>query len=259
MYGQNFLIDNNIAHNIVKAANLTKDDNVLEIGPGKGILTKIILPLVDYLICIEIDTKLCKQLEYFFASCAIKNVKIVNYDFLKYCIPDNKKFKIIANLPYNIGTAIIQKILPISNWNTAIFMLQKETVLKLTANPDDKNYGYISIFTLYYSDCTILFNVSAKCFNPSPKSTITSSVIKLTNKFSKPPDPLFFYFIKHVFSTRRKTILNSICSFKGLQKQQVRKILDNLKVDSFLRPNQLSISDFLKLTEEIKKYIIPQI
>ncbi|MDR0956702.1 MAG: 16S rRNA (adenine(1518)-N(6)/adenine(1519)-N(6))-dimethyltransferase RsmA [Endomicrobium sp.] len=255
-YGQNFLIDNNIANNIVKASNLNKHDKVLEIGPGRGILTKIIQPQVKQLTLIEIDTNLYQQLKHYFFFHDVENVNVVNVDFLKYSIPD-MKFKIISNLPYNIGTAIIQKILPLQNWTTAIFMLQKEVVKRLSAENDRKNYGYMSIFTSYYADCTILFDVSPKCFRPSPK--VVSSVIKLTNKFSLPPEPIFFDFVKHAFSMRRKTILNCISSFKSIGKDRALQIIDNLNLESALRPDKMSTSDFLNLTNRMKKYTISHI
>lgn len=269
-HGQNFLIDNNIASNIIKASNLERPDTVLEIGPGKGILTKIIQPQVRHLIAVEIDHNLFLQLNHYFTFHNAENITLINEDFLKCNIeakieplendvqndekkPLKKSFKIIANLPYHIGTAIIQKILPLKTWSTAVFMLQKEVIERLASKPDSKDYGYISIFTSYYADCTILFDVSPKCFNPIPK--VVSSVIKLTNKLPGIPIPIFFDFIKHAFSMRRKTILNCVSSFKNLEKNQASLIVNNLQMDPFSRPDKLSISDFLRLTKELKKYI----
>ncbi|MCA6085032.1 16S rRNA (adenine(1518)-N(6)/adenine(1519)-N(6))-dimethyltransferase RsmA [Candidatus Endomicrobiellum agilis] len=252
-YGQNFLIDNNIANNIIKAANLEKHDEVLEIGSGKGVLTKIIQPQVKNLVAIEADEILSQRLNHYFSFHGAKNIKIINMDFLRYDIP-NTELKVISNLPYNVGTAIIQKILPLKNWTIAVFMLQKEVTQRLAASPDSKAYGYISIFTSYYADCKILFDVSPRCFNPTPK--VISSVMKLINKTQKPPDPIFFDFIKHAFSMRRKTILNCLSSFKDLERNKAARILDNCALDPFLRPDKLSISDFLLLTDEIRKYII---
>jgi 16S rRNA (adenine1518-N6/adenine1519-N6)-dimethyltransferase len=251
-YGQNFLIDNNIANNIVKSANLEKQDEVLEIGPGRGILTKIMQPQVKHITAVEIDKNLFQQLNCYFSLKSIENIEIVNRDFLKYNVP-NIKFKVVSNLPYNVGTAIIQKILPLKNWSTAVFMLQREVTKRLIATPGCKNYGYISIFVSYYATAKILFNVSPKCFSPSPK--IVSSVIKFTNKTPEILDPIFFDFIKHTFSMRRKTILNSTSSFRELKKNRAALIINNLKLDPFLRPDRLSIQDFLRLTKNIKKYI----
>jgi len=252
-YGQNFLIDGNTANNIVKAANLKKQDEVLEIGPGKGILTKIIQPQVKYITAIEIDNKLFRYLNNYATLNNIKNIKIVNEDFLKYNMPSGE-FKIVSNLPYNIGTAVIQKILPLKNWNNAILTLQKEVAQRLAARPGAKNYGYISIFTSYYAECKILFDISPKCFNPPPK--VASSVIKLTNKNKKQPELLFFELVKHSFSMRRKTILNCLGSFKELKKSRAAEIINACNLDPLLRPSNLSIPDFLSLTNETKKYTI---
>jgi 16S rRNA (adenine1518-N6/adenine1519-N6)-dimethyltransferase len=254
-HGQNFLIDNNIANNIVKAASLEKHNTVLEIGPGKGILTKIIQPKVQYLTAVEIDKNLFQQLNHYFTFHNIQNIELVNEDFLKYDIDiKQNQFKIISNLPYNVGTAIIQKILPLKNWTAAVFMLQKEVIERLTAKHGSKDYGYISIFTSYYADCSVLFDVSPRCFNPPPK--VVSSVIKLINKLPETPETIFFDFIKHAFSMRRKTILNCVSSFENLEKNQAVQIIDNLQLDSFLRPDKLSVLDFLRLTKELKKYTI---
>lgn len=265
-HGQNFLIDNNIANNIVKAAEPGQQDKVLEIGPGKGILTKIIQPQVKHLTAVEIDDNLFRQLEHYFTFHNTQNIELINMDFMKFDIqsmfPENSgdpsaaAFKVISNLPYNVGTAIIQKILPLNNWTTCVFMLQKEVIHRLAAKQGTHDYGYISIFTQYYADAEILFDVSPKCFNPPPK--VTSSVIRLVNKMPETPDPLFFELVKRSFSMRRKTILNCLTSFKNLEKSQANEILITCNLDPFLRPDKLSISDYLYLTAEIKKCIILQ-
>ena len=254
-HGQNFLIDNNIANNIIKAAGLGKDDTVIEIGPGKGILTKLIQPQVKHLTAVEIDENLFRQLQHYFNFHNTQNITLINEDFMKFGIPKDKSIKFISNLPYNVGTAIIQKILPLQNWTQCVFMLQKEVIHRLAAK-EGGEYGYMSIFTQFYADAQILFDVSPKCFNPPPK--VVSSVIKLTNKNPKAPDPVFFEFIKHAFSMRRKTILNCISSFKNLEKSQANKILITCDLNPLLRPDKLSNSDFLRLTDEIKKCIILQ-
>jgi len=285
-HGQNFLTDLNIANNIIKAAGLIKEDEVLEIGPGKGVLTKIIQPLVKRLTTVEIDPILAQQLKYYFSFNNINNVEILNADFLKLQSDNNDEesviasgiensakqsgavnstfrfplstlpFKVISNLPYNVGTAIIQKILPLNNWTLCVLMLQKEVAHRLAAKQGTQDYGYISIFTQYYADCELLFDVSPRCFTPQPK--VVSSVIKLTNRRSPEPDKILFDFIKHAFSMRRKTILNCVSTFKNLDKSQANQILITCGLEPLLRPGVLSISDFFRLTNEIKKYIIFQ-
>ncbi|MDR0724017.1 MAG: 16S rRNA (adenine(1518)-N(6)/adenine(1519)-N(6))-dimethyltransferase RsmA [Endomicrobium sp.] len=255
-YGQNFLIDTNIANNIVNSLDFKTTDNALEIGPGKGILTKLVQPRVKFLTCVDIDSQLVKELTNYFSFNNIKNVKVINEDFFKYAVQTQENIKLISNLPYNIGTAIIQKLLPLDNWVEAVFMLQKEVVSRLAAKSGSKDYGYISIFTSYYADSQVLFDVSPKCFRPQPK--VMSSVIKLKNKKPEKPEILFFEFIKHAFNMRRKTILNALASFKNLNKNQGFEIVDNLGISPLLRPAKLEISDFISLTTEIKKYTIPR-
>jgi 16S rRNA (adenine1518-N6/adenine1519-N6)-dimethyltransferase len=252
-HGQNFLIDNNVVAKIIKAVDLDLMDNVLEIGPGKGILTKLIQPKVNKLTAVEIDKILFQQLDHYFSFHKITNVDLINQNFLEYDIADIK-YKFISNLPYNVGTAILQKILPLQNWTTAVFMLQKEVVNRLAAKPGSKGYGYISVFTSYYADAQVLFDVSPKCFNPPPK--VVSSVVKLINKKSKMPDSTFFDFVKHAFSMRRKIILNCVSSFCSMPKDKALSILDTCGLNAVLRPNTLSVFDFLSLTKEIKKYRI---
>ncbi|MDR3111753.1 MAG: 16S rRNA (adenine(1518)-N(6)/adenine(1519)-N(6))-dimethyltransferase RsmA [Elusimicrobiota bacterium] len=247
-HGQNFLTDPNIANNIVKSAQLRPTDSVLEIGPGKGILTKIIQQQARSLTAIEIDKDLAKNLSKYFA---FENIKIINEDFLKTNLESvfssllSEKIKIISNLPYNVGTRIIQKILPLQIWDTAVFMLQKEVAHRLCAKMQTKDYGYISVFTSYYAKCDILFDVSKKCFRPQPK--IVSTVVKLTNKFPPKADKVLFDFVKFAFSMRRKTILNSLSSFIKSDKTTAAKIIEQCNLDASLRPERISVENFLKL------------
>jgi 16S rRNA (adenine1518-N6/adenine1519-N6)-dimethyltransferase len=265
-HGQNFLIDNNIAANIVKAVGIGNDDDIIEIGPGKGALTNIIIPIAQSLTLIEIDQTLANRLSSIYSG--NPKIKIVNVDALKYDFPQTA-YKIVSNLPYNVGTAIIQRFLPNSYWSTAVLMLQKEVAQRLAAKTGTADYGYISIFCQYYAQCEILFDVSPGCFHPKPK--VMSTVIKLINKRPQPPNELFFPFIKHCFSMRRKTILNALRSFKlnpqkksGIDSQfstlrdDCEKILTTLNLDPKLRPDKLTINDYILLTNKLKKDIILQ-
>jgi 16S rRNA (adenine1518-N6/adenine1519-N6)-dimethyltransferase len=248
-YGQNFLIDHNVANNIILSANLKKHDNVLEIGPGTGVLTRIIQKRVNHLTAVEIDSRLAKYLASMFSD--VKNIKIINSDFLEYRIEINR-FKIVSNLPYCASTAIIQRILPLDNWTSAVLMVQKEVAERLSANPNTGSYGYISVITSHHAECKVLFDVSPHCFNPKP--SVISSVIRLTNKNKKQPDKMFFELIKHFFSMRRKTILNCLTLFKpfNLKKKNAIKIICSCNLNPLLRPENLCVSDFFCLTNKIK-------
>lgn len=254
-HGQNFLIDNNIVNKIITAAELSKDDTVVEIGPGKGILTKAIAPLVKTLTSIEIDQNLFDKLQTYFTFHNTPNINLVHTNFLDFNDFPQTPFKLISNLPYNIGTAIIQKVLPLPFWTSAVFMLQKEVAARVVAKAGSKDYGYISIYCNYHSHTEILFDVSPSCFYPQPK--VISSVIKINNKNSPPVDDIFLKLVKHSFSMRRKTVANSLTSFTGFDKQEVIKILDSCLLDSNLRPDKLSIQNFLTLTSKVKTYKIP--
>jgi 16S rRNA (adenine1518-N6/adenine1519-N6)-dimethyltransferase len=258
-YGQNFLIDNNIAKKIIKAASLQLSDTVLEIGFGHGILTKIIQPKVKLLLAIDIDFNLVYKLELYCKKLNIKNINIINMNFLQYNLKyyriSNEPFKIISNLPYNIATKIIQKILPITNWEMAILMVQKEVAQRIVAKPNNKSYGYLSLFISYYAYSKVLFDVQSTCFIPKPK--IVSSVILLINKrnfsFTEQYTKLLFNIIKHCFKTRRKTILNCLSSFNNIGKKNAQDILNLCNLNLLSRPNELLLSDFFKIIKTFKQ------
>jgi 16S rRNA (adenine1518-N6/adenine1519-N6)-dimethyltransferase len=250
-FGQNFLTDRNIAKNIVGAAGLEKGDEVIEIGPGKGILTQLIAPEVSRLTAIEIDRVLFEKLKI---SQKGDNIEFINQDVLDFDFPQDKPFKLISNLPYNVGTAVIQRILPLQEWKSAVFMLQKEVAQRICGKIGTKNYGFLSIFCSYFANIEMLFDVSAHCFYPQPK--ITSSVLKFTNKNPQKPDPLFFELIKFCFSMRRKAIINSITYFTGVDKHKCAEILKLCSIDPLIRPDKLTINNFFELTSIVKTYSI---
>lgn len=245
-HGQNFLTDKNVANRIVESANISKNDTVIEIGPGKAALTDILKDYTDNLIAVDIDKNLADNLQIKYKD--NKNVTIINKDFLKFDLPD-KPFKIVANLPYNVGTAIVQKFLPENNFVSAIIMLQKDVIARLVSHEGTKDYGYISLFTKYYADAQFLFDVAPGCFNPKPQ--VMSSVVKLVNKFPDKPAMKLFPLIKHCFTMRRKTMLNCLSSFLKTDKTQVAKILTDNNIDLMLRPDKLTLEQYKILAEKI--------
>ena len=245
-HGQNFLIDKNIAHRIVECANIQKTDTVIEIGPGKAALTDILKDLTDNLIAVDIDANLANNLKIKYKD--NKNVTVINKDFLKFELPD-KPFKIVANLPYNVGTAIVQTFLPNKNFVSAVIMLQKDVIARLVSKEGTKDYGYISLFTKYYADTEFLFDVAPGCFSPKPQ--VMSSVAKLINKLPQEPNIKLFPLIKHCFTMRRKTMLNCLSSFLKIDKILVAKILTANNIDEMLRPDKLTLEQYKTLSEKI--------
>ena len=262
--GQNFLIDDDVIDKIVDGAEVEKDDIVIEIGPGLGSMTKILLERARKVICIELDPKMIKILHDRFI--AYSNIEIINEDVLKIdlnkLIEDellNEKnirdVKIVANLPYYITTPIIMKLIE-SNLKieSITVMIQKEVADRLIEIPSGKNTGAITYTVYYYCDSKNIGIVYNTSFIPMPE--VTSEIIRL--KLRKEPkvqvedEKLFFKIIKFAFMQRRKTLLNSLNNagiFKD--KKQAEKVLTEIGLTQDIRPENLSIEDYANLSDYI--------
>ena len=262
--GQNFLIDDDVIDKIVDGAEVEKDDIVIEIGPGLGSMTKILLERARKVICIELDPKMIKILHDRFI--AYSNIEIINEDVLKIdlnkLIEDellNEKnirdVKIVANLPYYITTPIIMKLIE-SNLKieSITVMIQKEVADRLIEIPSGKNTGAITYTVYYYCDSENIGIVDNTSFIPMPE--VTSEIIRL--KLRKEPkvqvedEKLFFKIIKCAFMQRRKTLLNSLNNagiFKD--KKHAEKVLTEIGLAQDIRPENLSIEDYANLSDYI--------
>ena len=235
--GQNFLIDGNIVRKIVQGAEVTRDDYVLEIGPGIGTLTEELALNAKKVVSVELDRGLLDVLEETLA--AYDNVEIIHGDILKIDLKKliDEKFeggpiKIVANLPYYVTTPILGKLLEESlNIDSITVMIQKEVADRMVAAHGSKAYGSLSVFVNFYSRPEILLKVPKTVFMPQPK--IDSSVIKL-NIIKELPDldrEKFFQVVKAAFSKRRKTILNSLSTYGfNLDKEDIRKALEEAEI-----------------------------
>lgn len=253
--GQNFLIDGNIVRNIVKQGNITKEDYVLEIGPGIGTLTEELAISAKKVVAVEIDRALLPILEHTLKD--HDNVEVIYGDILKVDINKiiNEKLnggpvKVVANLPYYVTTPIIGELLENNlNLESIIVMVQKEVAERMEAGPESKTYGSLSVFVNFYSNPKILMNVPKTVFMPQPK--IDSSVIKLELKDELPDidKEKFFKVVKAGFSKRRKTILNSLSSYGfDIDKDEVRKALEKANIDPINRAENLSLEDFIRIS-----------
>ena len=250
--GQHFLIDENISKKIVNSFSLNEFDKIVEIGPGKGALTKYLFEFSDKLILIEYDSE---SVEFIKSSFKKHNPNIIKQDFLKYNLEDvlsqTSKNLIIGNFPYNISSQIIFKIL--ENYllvDNLIGMFQKEVAERIISKPNSKEYGIISVKTQLLYDVKILFNVSPNVFFPKPR--VNSSVISMSRKKNIKINfdlKLFDKLVKLSFQQRRKKIKNS------LKKLDIK---ENILEDSIfgLRPEQLSVNDFIRLTQKISNETI---
>ena len=260
--GQNFLIDDQVLEDIVQGADIEKEDLVIEIGPGLGSLTKLLLEKAKKVICVELDKKMVKILnERFFMD---KNLEIINADILKLDLnslikkerqkdQEINNVKVVANLPYYITTPIIMNLIENNlDVESITVMIQKEVADRLIAIPGTKEAGAITYTIYYYCQTFKIREVDNTCFIPAPE--VTSEVIKLIPR-KEPPinvkEPkIMFKIIKSAFMQRRKTLLNALSNVKVFEnKEQGAQILKKIGLREDIRPENLKIEDFGKLAD----------
>ena len=247
--GQNFLFDDNIVKKIIAAADLNAQDTVLEIGPGLGVLTDYLIKGAGQVVAVELDKKLLAHLKKRYLK--VNNLKIMEGDILKLSISDlNLKpdYKIVANLPYNITSNFIRKFLESNNPpREMIIMVQKEVAKRLAAQKGEMSL--LSVAAQFYAEVKILFEVSRNSFWPSPR--VDSTVIKFIRKSSptKAEPKLFFRLVKIGFSAKRKQLQNNLVNGFHLEKDQAKAILQKSGLNEKIRPQDLELSDWLKILE----------
>lgn len=262
-FGQNFLIDTHVLDKIIAAAQITKDDMVLEIGPGIGTMTQYLCENAGKVIAVEIDRTLVPILENDTLS-EYDNFRIINEDVLKLDLKKlieeengGRPIKVAANLPYYITTPIVMKLLeerlPIDNITV---MVQKEVAERMQAGPGSKDYGALSLAVQYYADAYIAANVPPNCFMPRPN--VGSAVIRLT-LHSEPPvkvrdEKLMFALIRASFNQRRKTLQNGINNSPELNfsKESVSSALQQMDIPETVRGEALTLEQFAKLSDLLK-------
>lgn len=262
-FGQNFLIDPHVLDKIIEAAEVTKDDFVLEIGPGIGTMTQYLAESAGKVITVEIDKNLIPILGETLAE--YDNVTIINEDILKLDINrlveeenDGKPIKVVANLPYYITTPIIMGLfeshVPLQSITV---MVQKEVADRMQVGPGSKDYGALSLAVQYYAKPYIAANVPPNCFIPRPG--VGSAVIRLT-RYEEPPvmvkdESLMFKLIRASFNQRRKTLQNGIANSPELpySKAQVEKALEKMGLAANVRGESLTLAEFAKLSDTISE------
>lgn len=257
-FGQNFLIDENIAKKIVDSVVINSDDVIVEIGPGQGALTKYLIQKTNKIYAIEIDRSIIEILQKTFSS---KDIIFYNNDFLEFDLSkvynnEKKKIKLIGNIPYNITSQILFKAIDNRNCiEECTFMIQKEVAERIVAKPRTKSYGILSIFTQFYCEPKILFKVSANCFFPKPKVTSVVLKLKFFEKLKYDIDEnLFRLIIRAVFGKRRKILLNSL-KYLNFYDSIAHKINEFKKFSLRCRAEDLSIEEFVELTNFIHNVV----
>ena len=263
-FGQNFLIDENVVEKIVRDAGVTKDDFVLEIGPGIGTMTQILCENAREVVAVEIDDKLIPILTEDTLSW-YDNVTVIHEDILKLDIVKlanerngGKPIKVVANLPYYITTPIIMGLfeshVPL---DSITIMVQKEVADRMQVGPGTKDYGALSLAVQYYAKPQILLNVPASCFMPRPN--VDSAVIQLT-RYEKPPvevadEHLMFRLIRASFNQRRKTMTNSVGNSPELSvfKEQMAAALEKCGLSATVRGEALTLAQFAELANVLSE------
>jgi 16S rRNA (adenine1518-N6/adenine1519-N6)-dimethyltransferase len=263
-YGQNFLIDTHVLDKIIQAAEITREDFVLEIGPGIGTLTQYLCENAREVVAVEIDKLLIPILEDTLS--AYDNVTVINQDVLKLDLNaliqeknGGRPIKVVANLPYYITTPIIMDLferhLPLIN---VTVMVQKEVADRMQAAPGSKDYGALSLAVQYYAKPYIAANVPPNCFMPRPN--VGSAVIRLALHDKAPvevsDEELLFQIIRASFNQRRKTLVNGLNnSLKlTLTKEQALRALRELGISENIRGEALTLEQFAALANEVKTY-----
>ena len=263
-FGQNFLIDTHVLEKIIHAADITKDDCVLEIGPGIGTMTQYLCENAGKVIAVEIDKNLIPILTEDTLA-AYDNVKVINSDVLKLDLKKlaeeengGRPIKVVANLPYYITTPIIMGLfeagVPLASITV---MVQKEVADRMQAGPGSKDYGALSLAVQYYAEPYIAANVPPNCFMPRPN--VGSAVIRLT-LHGKPPvevadEKLLFKLIRASFAQRRKTLVNGLTNSPELSfsKEEVIKALEECGYSTTIRGEALTLHEFAKLANAFVK------
>lgn len=257
-YGQNFLIDTNVLDKIVRAAEITKEDCVLEIGPGIGTMTQYLAEQAGKVTAVEIDRDLIPILEETLAPYG--NVTLINQDILKMDVKkyveewgEGRPVKVVANLPYYITTPIIMGLfeshVPLKSITV---MVQKEVAGRMQAGPGTKDYGALSLAVQYYAKPEIVANVPPNCFLPRP--AVGSAVIRLTG-YETPPvqaadEEKMFALIRAAFNQRRKTLANSLGNAAGLGvgKENAERALERMGLPSSIRGEALTLEQYAELS-----------
>jgi len=261
-FGQNFLVDESILKAIIDCSELSKDDCVLEIGPGLGVMTQVLCEKAGRVLTVEIDRELIPILKV--TLFGYENVKLINEDILKLDLKavleenfGNTPVKVVANLPYYITTPIIMKLLEEGiNFKSITVMVQKEVGERLSAAPGGKDYGAITVAVQYRCIPHKIITVPSESFIPKPE--VESMVIRLDARCEPPvalkDEKMYFRVVKAAFGQRRKTLLNALAAGNlGKSKEELKAILIRNNIDEVRRGETLSLAEFASISNELSR------
>lgn len=256
LFGQNFLISEGILEKIIKEANLSKDDVILEVGPGLGALTLKMAPHVKKIIAVEKDRELVKILTERLKEQGISNVQIIEEDILKFNPTDHRlmanDYKLIANIPYYLTSALIRDFLESQNKpQKIILMIQKEVAQRICAPKYDEKMNILALSVQFYAEARVLFYVSKANFWPAPK--IDSAVIEIIplKKLPEIDEKMFFRVVKAGFANKRKQLASNLANNLNVPKEKIEEILENIGLNPRQRAEELALEQWFNLINRL--------
>lgn len=248
--GQNFLVDKNLQKKIIESSGVNNDDIVLEIGPGRGEITRFLVEKAGRVFAVEVDKNLYSLLKDSIKSANFEviNADILKFDFEEFFVKINKKIKVIGNIPYYITTPIIEKLIGFKSGIEDIYLtVQKEFALRVVAVPGSKIYGSLSCFLQYFTEPEIMFIIPNGCFNPVPKVDSCLLHLKIRNipKVNVNDEERLFKIIRASFNQRRKTLRNSLSGI--IEEEKLNVFFEKFNISKSIRPERLSLADFATL------------
>ena len=242
-FGQHFLRNRGAVEKIVAAVEPQPGEIILEIGPGEGVLTEKLIEIAP-VVAIEIDRDLAPKLRERFGE----RLEVRNEDAIDAPLPE-QPYRAVGNLPYNVGTAILRRVVADSHWTRAVFMLQKEVADRLVAKPGDDDYGYLTLYTQLFASAKKLMTLEPKSFYPPPK--VRSAVVVLEPDRKPFASEELLDLLSTAFRMRRKTLANNLAGFRGASRDDVVRALSLAGIDEKIRAEELGLEQF----ESVRKAI----
>ena len=246
-WGQNFLRNRGAVDKIVNAIEPRPGEVIVEIGQGEGVLTEKLVTLGEVQ-AIEIDPELAEKLRGKFGDI------IVNADALEAPLP-TRPFRAVGNLPYNVGTPILRRVIADPNFQRAVFMLQMEVADRLVAKPGDEQYGYLTLYRQLYASAKILLKLEPRSFYPPPK--VRSAVVVLDPDRKTYASDALIDLISTAFRMRRKKLINNLIGWRDLNREQAERLLEQADIKANARAEELGIDDFARLMSEALSFPPP--
>jgi 16S rRNA (adenine1518-N6/adenine1519-N6)-dimethyltransferase len=243
-FGQHFLRNRGAVEKIVAAVEPQPGEIILEIGPGEGVLTEKLIELAP-VVAIEIDRDLAPALKERFGE----RLEVRNEDALESPLPD-RPYRAVGNLPYNVGTPILRRIIADQHWTRAVFMLQKEVADRLTAKPGDEDYGYLTLYTQVFAQAKRLMTLDPKSFYPPPKVRSAVVVLEPDRKPFASDDLLDL--LSRAFRMRRKTLVNNLIDWRGATRDDLLRALASLGIDEHVRAETLGLEQFELIRSKLR-------